>query len=67
MSLVWDFSFSGWEGSFPVAAEQAVDAFLFIVGLAGFADVDGAPIGGREPGGDEAVGAEQAAQSRVSL
>ena len=38
-----------------------VDAFLFVVGLAGFADVDRAAVGEREPGGDEAVGAEQAA------
>ncbi len=38
-----------------------VDAFLFVVGLAGLADVDRASVGGREPGSGEAVGAEQAA------
>ena len=37
-----------------------VDAFLFVVGLAGLADVDRASVGERESGGDEAVGAEQA-------
>jgi hypothetical protein len=34
---------------------------LFIVGLAGLADVDRASVGERESGGDEAVGAKQAA------
>ena len=34
--------------------------FLFVVGLAGFTDVDRAAVGERESGGDEAVGAEQA-------
>ena len=38
-----------------------VDAFLFVVGLAGFADVDDASVGERESGGGEAVRAEQAA------
>ena len=38
-----------------------VDAFLLVVGLAGLADVDRAAVGERESGGDEAVGAEQAA------
>ena len=46
------------EGGFPVDAEHLVDAFLLVVGLAGFADVDGASIGERELGGDEAVCAE---------
>jgi hypothetical protein len=56
-----EFRFSGWEGGFPVDAEHLVDAFLFVVGLAGLADVNRAPAGERESGGDEAVGAEQAA------
>ena len=38
-----------------------VDAFLLVVGLAGLADVDRASVGERKSGGDEAVGAEQAA------
>ena len=38
-----------------------VDAFLFVVRLAWLADVDRAAVGKREPGGDEAVRAEQAA------
>jgi hypothetical protein len=37
------------------------DAFLFVVGLAWLADVDRAAVGEREVGGDEALGAEQAA------
>ena len=35
--------------------------FLFVFGLAWLADVDRAAVGEREPGGDEAVRAEQAA------
>jgi hypothetical protein len=35
-----------------------VDAFLFISGLAGFADLDRASVGKRALGGDEALGAE---------
>ena len=38
-----------------------VVAFLFVVGLAGFADVDHASVGEWELRGDEAVGAKQAA------
>ena len=38
-----------------------MDAFLLVVGLAGLADVDRAAVSERESGGDEAVGAEQAA------
>ena len=48
-----------------------IDALLFVIGLAGFADVDRAAVGEREPGGDEAVRAEQAADrlpvARVAL
>ena len=44
---------------------------MFVVGLTGFTDVDRAAVGEREPGGDEAVGAEQAADrlpvARVAL
>ncbi len=49
------------EGAFPVDAEHLVDAFLFLFGLAEFADVDDASVGERESGGYEALGAEQAA------
>ena len=61
-----DFGFSGWEGAFPVDAEHLVDAILFVVGLAEFADVDDASVGERESGCDEVVGAEQGGGSFAS-
>ncbi len=42
-----DFCFLGCEGGFPIDASHLVEAFLLVVGL--------------ESGGNEAVGAEQAA------
>jgi len=47
ISSGWYFGFSSWEGRFRVDAEHLVDAFLFVVGLTGFADVDRLVTGNR--------------------
>jgi hypothetical protein len=55
----WDFGFLGREGGFPVDDVLLADVLLFLVGLAGLADVDRMAVGERESGANEAVGAEQ--------
>ena len=45
---------------FPINAEDFVNLRLLGVWHAGFADGDGLPVGERQPGGDQAVRAQEA-------